>query len=327
MNPFSSAQWHGLYAQHIVRDQARKVCPPPLCGQERPWVLLQEGRRGTWRAAANYYTSLVGPADDDPRLQADVQALLGWFDVRGESAEVAVLDLAPLALPVAQNLGTGLRQRGWYVRHRACFGNWYLLSDGRSFEDFMAQRPSQLQSTWRRKARRFQSGSRGAAIEIIVDPERVAAGMDAFEAIYAKSWKRPEPYPAFIRAWAHACAEQGWLRLGVAWVDSVPVAAQIWFTVAGKAHIFKLAYDEAYAQLSPGTVLSGYLFRQALDVDRVHEIDYLSGDDVYKRSWMSHRRERFRLLACDTRHPFGLARAAVERAREWRLMVKSAFGQ
>jgi CelD/BcsL family acetyltransferase involved in cellulose biosynthesis len=35
----------------------------------------------------------------------------------------------------------------------------------------------------------------------------------------------------------------------------------------------------------------------AFDVDRVSEVDYLTGDDPYKKQWMSHRRERWGIMA------------------------------
>jgi len=38
-------------------------------------------------------------------------------------------------------------------------------------------------------------------------------------------------------------------------------------------------------------VLTAALMQHALDVDRVQTVDYLIGDDAYKREWMSHRRE------------------------------------
>ncbi len=39
------------------------------------------------------------------------------------------------------------------------------------------------------------------------------------------------------------------------------------------------------------------LMENALDVDRVSVVDYLCGDDDYKRDWMSARRERWGLRA------------------------------
>ena len=38
-----------------------------------------------------------------------------------------------------------------------------------------------------------------------------------------------------------------------------------------------------------------------LDVDKVREVDYLTGDDKYKQDWMSHRRERWGILAMNPR--------------------------
>jgi hypothetical protein len=58
---------------------------------------------------------------------------------------------------------------------------------------------------------------------------------------------------------------------------------------------------------------------QAIDVERVREIDYLIGDDAYKSAWMSQRRERFGLVAYDLgtwRGVLGLARQLVGQA--WR---------
>ncbi len=44
------------------------------------------------------------------------------------------------------------------------------------------------------------------------------------------------------------------------------------------------------------------------------EIDYLTGDDAYKSAWMSHRRERIGVLACNLRSARGLLAAAREKA-------------
>jgi len=98
----------------------------------------------------------------------------------------------------------------------------------------------------------------------------------------------------------------GALRLGILSVDGEPAAAQLWIVHHGKALIYKLAYDERFADLSVGTILSATLFQHALDVDKVTEVDYLSGDDGYKKDWMSQRRERWGILALNPRTPRGV---------------------
>lgn len=47
-----------------------------------------------------------------------------------------------------------------------------------------------------------------------------------------------------------------------------------------------------------------------IDVDNVHEVDYLTGDDAYKKDWMSDRRERWGVVAFNLRTPHGLLAAA-----------------
>jgi CelD/BcsL family acetyltransferase involved in cellulose biosynthesis len=178
-----------------------------------------------------------------------------------------------------------------------------------TFDGYMSTRDSQLRHTFERKSKKLQTAGR---LQILTRPEDVDSAMDAFESVYSKSWKQPEPYPNFVREWARLCAERGWLRLGVASIDGVPIAAQFWFTTGRRAYIFKLAYDEAQSRWSAGTVLTALLLRHALEVDQVVEIDYLSGDDAYKKSWMTVRRERIGLMACNLRSVGGAAAAAGE---------------
>jgi hypothetical protein len=42
-----------------------------------------------------------------------------------------------------------------------------------------------------------------------------------------------------------------------------------------------------------------------IDVDKVHEVDYLTCDDAYKKDWMSDRRERWSIVAFNLRTPHG----------------------
>jgi hypothetical protein len=49
---------------------------------------------------------------------------------------------------------------------------------------------------------------------------------------------------------------------------------------AGRAEIFKVAYDEAHKALSPGTLVTALVMEHVLEVDRVREVDYLTGDDA-----------------------------------------------
>jgi hypothetical protein len=316
-NPFATAMWLRLFIEQVGDDNWH-------------FLLLECGEGGTGlmplyrdagaplhaRSLSNFYTSLFEPIlGSKGMLNVTAQQLVQELcSLRPTLATVTLEPLDADADETAQ-LTEALRSSGWFVRRYFRFGNLSLASDGLSFQDYMAARDSQLRNTYQRKAKKLLSVG---SLEIVTAPADVGAAMDAYEEIHARSWKRPEPYPHFARSWALLCAQKGWLRLGVARVEGVAVAAQIWFVFNRKAFIFKLVYDEAQAKWSAGTVLTAHLMRHVLDIDKVVEVDFLSGDDPYKSTWMSRRRDRVGIIACNLRSPAGLAFAAKEFAGQVR---------
>lgn len=189
------------------------------------------------------------------------------------------------------------------------FANWYLPRQD-SYAQYLKGRSASQRSTIKRMTKR--TAEEGGRIEIITEPADVACGMAAYWQVYHASWKHQEAYPAFIDGLARWTAAQGALRLGVLWLNGSPVAAQLWLVINARCEIFKVAYDEAHKALSPGTVLTAALLGRVIDQDHVIEVDFLIGDDQYKRNWMSHRRERWGVLALDPRRLVGLLGLARE---------------
>ena len=82
-----------------------------------------------------------------------------------------------------------------------------------------------------------------------------------------------------------------------------PICADAW--------VFRLAVAGALQHAQAlGTVLTGHLMQHVLDVDHVQHLDYLIGDDAYKRNWTPLRRERRGLVAFNPASARGLALAA-----------------
>jgi hypothetical protein len=318
-SPFACADWTLHFLDHVARDDWRFwVAGSVLPGCGAMLLYSEPARPAEVRALTNYYASLYSPSVGSTQPEAFAAIA---HDLSSQRPALATVHVAPMSEPQASLVQTALKGAGWVTRRHGCHGNWFLPCSGLSFEQYMAARPSQLVNTWTRKSKKFRRGGQ-ARLQLVTAPADVDAAMDAYDAVYARSWKTPEPYPRFVRDWAAICAARGWLRLGIAWVDDLPIAAQFWFTRHGRANIFKLAYDEAQAKWSAGTVLSAFLFEHSLDVDRVVEIDYLTGDDAYKQSWMTERRERVGVIACNPRTLRGLLRGAYEWAgamrQQWR---------
>lgn len=261
---------------------------------------------GKLSGASNYYTSLYGPLID-PNLE-DLQEALDAlaYAVSRDTIRWTVVDLHPLEIDsqIFQALMSAFGKAGFLVQRYFCFGNWYLDVKGRSFAEYLSGRTSRLSRTGRRLRRNLEKSNR-FRFELVSAAEQVNRGFSDYDSVYRSSWKVPEPYPDFMIGLMRACAERGWLRLGLIYMDNEPAAAQFWIVVEGRASIYKMAYDERYAKDSVGSVLSSILMEHVVDVDKVTEVDYLTGDDAYKRDWMSHRRERWGLVAYDLKTPTG----------------------
>ncbi|HEX2829524.1 MAG TPA: GNAT family N-acetyltransferase [Burkholderiales bacterium] len=274
---------------------------------------VEEAGRGLWRprtlrALSSYYTPLFAP------LVTPGAALTCLPEVaRVVARERAwdIVDLQPLAIeaPTFVALEDAFRAAGYLTQRYFRFANWYLHVAGRSFEQYCESLPAALRNTIRRKTRKL-AASHDVRVAITTgeaaDLERIVG---AYERVYAASWKEPEPDPTFIPRLIRVAAAEGWLRLGVLYIDDQPAAAQLWLTSGGTASIYKLAHDERYAEWSVGSQLMLEMMRHALDVDRVDEVDFLMGDEPYKRDWMSGRRERWGIMAFDPRRPLGLLAA------------------
>ena len=262
---------------------------------------------------ANYYTSLYAPL-----VQSDIaeHALNALFETLLHQHAYASITLSPLASdqPLFAITARSLRKTGWLAFDYFCFGNWFLPVEGRSYDQYFQGLPPRLRNTLQRKSRQF-FGQTGGRLEVVTGGDSIEPAIEAYTRIYHSSWKKPEPFPEFIPGLIRLYAGKGQLRLGMAYINEQPVAAQIWLVSHGRAAIYKLAYDTNYTNLSVGSILTNHLMQHVIDVDRVREIDYLTGDDPYKQDWMSHRRERWGIVAYNPRTLRGMAGAANEISR------------
>jgi hypothetical protein len=265
----------------------------------------------TLASLSNYYSSLFGPVvePDMPDLQETFDALAEA--IAHDTFRWDAVDLHPLALDKATfpSLVTAFRKAGLLVQTYFCFGNWYMEVNNQTFSEYLNTRSSRLSKTAKRSRRILETGTR-FRFELFTGINELERGVADYNTVYTSSWKVPEPYPNFMSGLMQTCAEQSWLRLGIAYMDGVPAAAQIWMVADGTASIYKMAYDERFARESVGTVLSSLLMEHVIEADKVKVVDYLSGDDAYKRDWMSLRRERWGIMAFNLRTPRGLLAAA-----------------
>ncbi|TQV76262.1 GNAT family N-acetyltransferase [Denitrobaculum tricleocarpae] len=263
------------------------------------------GRAGDPRALSGFstmytthYLPLIHPTAVTP--EAAAEGFARALAAEKPAWQVMNFDALDPAEPFFPAFETALRGAGFVVQSYAHFGNWYESTEGDSLESFMARRPSALRNTVKRKGRKLEK-MEDVSFEIITDDEGVGRAMDAYDAIYANSWKEPEPFPEFTRRLVKEAAAAACLCMGTVFLGDRPAASQIWIVSGGRATIFKLAYDEEFKKLSAGSVLTVKLLEHVLNHNDIVEVDYGRGDDAYKKQWLSQRRERRGIVAFNPR--------------------------
>lgn len=264
----------------------------------------------TLHSLSNFYSSLYSPllSRSSPSSQSleTITAAISADEPRWDAVDLKWLDRDS---PVFHELQRAFRAVGWVVQTYFCSGNWYTPTEGMSFGMYWEGLRSSVRNIAKSKSKKIERSGR-ARLQIFTDSNELESAIEAYQRIYASSWKVPEPYTAFIPGLIRTCAKQGWLRLGIVWVDNEPAAAQLWIVNNRKAAIYKIAYDKRFAELSVGSYLTTHMMQHVLDIDHVREVDYLTGDDKYKQDWMTHRRERWGILAMNPRTLRGAAAIA-----------------
>ena len=322
---FGSLAWYRTVIDHGLgagETGCFAVWPPH--GPPDAIFPLMRAAQGDLRSLTNpyscVYAPLLAPRLGDDRILRAGEAL----GVLCREAARVRLEALPEEWPALPPLLEGVRRAGLVVRRFNHFGNWHEQVGGVSWAGYLAARPGALRETMRRKLRRV-ARARSVAIEVVEGEEGLAAGIEAFETVYGRSWKEPEPFASFNPALMRAISPLRSLRLGLMRIEGEPVAAQFWIVEDGRATVLKLAHDERFKAYSPGTVLTASMLRRLIDEERVREIDFGRGDDRYKSAWASRRRQRIGVLLINPRRPRGLIIVLGEALGAGRRAVRSVL--
>lgn len=305
-NLFLSMDWYALYESSIVQNDERlqlyvsaseDVVLPMLMSRNKHFFQAK-----TLKAMSNFYTTHYSATlkDESVNTSKSLQQIvsliskcpLGWD----------VIDVKPLRAEgrTIKFLKEGLSSQGWFVQTYFSHGNWYLPTKGMDFTQYIATRGSQIRKTVANRVRKFDRLEE-SRFEVISDKAGLARAICAYKEVYRLRWGKNEPYAQFIDNLANVAAENGWLRLGVAWMGTKPVASQLWILRNGKAYMYKVAYDQSCSEYSIGSVATYKMIENILDNNDISEIDFLTGDDPYKKVWVDQRREFLGLLAINPR--------------------------
>ena len=310
-NLFDTRHWYRCIIEAAVPGSAQPVLV--LCtraGQSIALLPLLRMDDGALQSLTTPYTCLYQPLlhpNADIEIFRQVGRIFGHFCRRYGPVRIEAMDVNWPGLP---SLLSGIHAAGLMALRFNHFGNWHEPITETSWADYLRGREGALRETVRRKLSRALR-DKSITLDLVIDQSGLEAGICAFEQVYARSWKAAEPYPRFNANFMRTAATMGVLRLGVLRQAGTPIAAQYWVVtgdaITGRtATVLKLAHDEAFKPLSPGTVLTAWMLRFLFDQEKVTNLDFGRGDDPYKRQWVTQRRQRIGLMLVNPLSPSGL---------------------
>jgi hypothetical protein len=306
---FSARAWWEIVLTHAIQAGA-EPCLVLIRVNDEAVALFPMLAGDDFRALTTPYTCLY-----EPLIVSEREAAFTAFTRYCRSFSKVRLDA--LDETAEAEIAAAARRAGLAVARFDHFGNWYEDVSGLDWVGYLARRPGALRETIRRRTRRAERLT-DASFRLFDGPDDLETGIAAFETVYARSWKDPEPFPGINPAQIRAAAGLGIARLGVWWIGGAPAAVQFWIMEHGQATVLKLAHDEAFKTHSPGTVVTAWMIRYMLEREHAVTLDFGRGDDPYKQDWVSSRRQRIGLMLINPRRLGGmiaLVRHAMGRVR------------
>jgi CelD/BcsL family acetyltransferase involved in cellulose biosynthesis len=300
--PFLSFDWYWLWLNHFCEDD--QLCIVVLYEDSdiacvAPFLRRREKFRGIGvlkiELIGNVYSPfryfLFNQRDDEHRIRAlcmifeflsKSYSYWDFMDLYPVPEENMCFDLLRDALETTQLTFSD------YV----AFGDWYLDRIECSGDQYIHQLPKKIRKDVAYCQRRLQKTG-NLEFRMIRDEDLIDNYMDLYYQIYSKSWqKREEVGPAFHRDLAKMAATRGWLRLGFLFFNQAPISSQFWITCNKTSYILKTIYDLDYRKYSPGKILTAEMMKYVIDIDKVRVVDYVQGDEPYKKDWTPKRRDR-----------------------------------
>ncbi|MBU4009518.1 MAG: GNAT family N-acetyltransferase [Proteobacteria bacterium] len=179
-----------------------------------------------------------------------------------------------------------------YCYDEMAYGDWYEDSIPEKYEDYFKSLPKKLRKDIVYCQRRMEREGQ-LLFELYDNNDDLDSIMNVYFSLYANSWQEKEKYePDFLRNLTRLAACKNSLRLGFLKFNNKPIACQFWLNVNKTSYIFKIFYDQKYSKYSPGKVLTAKMFKSAIEADHVDLIDFVMGDESYKKDWLPKRRTR-----------------------------------
>jgi hypothetical protein len=274
-----------LYASHPGARVLHFLQP-----EEQPYEPLAANRKGD---VADAVRSIIAALQQKPNA----------YDV------VRVGPLDP-GSPFTREVIAALRRMHYPLQTYHQLSDWYETVGGTSFREYFARRPRLLRESLDRNTHLLLQGGRGR-FNFSCTRELLDNAWDSIQYVLAAAPVEGEPDPpGYLRSIMTLAADTGTLRLGLFYLDDLPVAMQLWVVTAGVARCLRIWSAQGQRAFPIDDVLTQMMAVCLIDGDHVAELDFGGITQEFARDWAPKARQRIAVAAFNPRTWRGLRGAA-----------------
>ncbi|MFX0124541.1 MAG: GNAT family N-acetyltransferase [Candidatus Hodarchaeota archaeon] len=300
--PFLSFDWFRLWLEHFLDDHQLLILLLYKHDNLRtiaPLFIKQQRLKGIRVRKVQFIGNVYSPIQtfifkdiDIKEREEQIGLILQYFSRISNHWDLIDLQSIPEEDDTIQILSNAIKKSEFKSKESFCFGNWYLDGIEYSSDIYFKNRSRNLRASIKKNYKNAEKFGK-LEFKMITSATNIDKYMKIYFEVYAKSWKKPERFgPNFFKDFTNEAAQKGWLRLGIVFLNKLPIAAGFAIVCNGFAYLEKTGYDDRYKELGAGSIWLTEMIKYVIDVDHVAVIDVLRGDEEYKKRWMSKRRER-----------------------------------
>lgn len=300
--PFLCFEWFKMSLKHFLNNHEFLVLLLYKSGDIEaiaPFLIKKQRVKGVYVRKVELIGNVYSPIknflfkemDQDTR-QKDVHLILSYFSQMNKDWDLVDLHSIPEEYNHFEILCEGVRENNFNCEKYSCFANWFIDSINYSSDAYFRHRSKNLRASIKKNFRNAKNKG-NLEFKMITEANGIDQYINQYFEVYTKSWKEQEKIGGnYLIEWIKFAAKNGWLRLGLVFLDGVTIGAGFAILCNGYAYLAKTAYDEKYEEIGPGSIWLTEMIKYVIDIDKASVVDLLRGDEEYKRHWVNQRRER-----------------------------------
>ncbi len=299
--PFSSYAWVSSFLEHRLLDHETWCCLMAVRGSELvgvlPLVFRPVGGPGAsfvfGRTPHDLHTLAVDMSIREGQVEPVAELLVdAAFGFQPRCLYLEFRDLPPDA--------AALRAFGAQVRKRRILrwntGSGGILRLQGTFESYHKGLSSNVRSNLRRSANKLQQQGKYECT-FSVGAKVTQNSFYSFLDVEASGWKgkkgtailKSGALVRFYQALVKRLVQAGWIEWQELKINGQVIATNLSIMVAQSSLVWKTAYDESFAKLSPGSLLMDSAIQRGYELG-LHEINVVR-DDPWNERWGMYRPE------------------------------------